>query len=233
MRSRVVVPFLLGALLSSLTAAVGGEDLCKSPDFRKAFLEGRQSEDYPSMSSTLIGFGDRALPCLKAIVNGKGAEMGIAACASDQRGCQKWALGAIGRVGTPEARGYLTCFLRGPNDPDLLTVAILSVANLRDEQARPALVALLKHPNMQVRSKAVLSLGVIGNREDFDGMLAATLSLPPREIYTGAQGLLKLGDPRAIEPLEEHARTLSDPTYRSALQTVIKDLQLRRDSRHQ
>ena len=230
MRPRPAILFLLGAIPFALTGALANGDFCASADFRNAFLEGRQSDDYPSMSAALVGFGDAAVPCLKAIVDGKGQTLGIVACASDQLGCKKWALGAIGRIGTPKARKYLTRFLHGPNDPDLLVVAILSLANLRDEQTRPALLALLDHPNMRVRANTILSLGVIGNRDDFDQMLAATLSLPPTEIYTGAQGLLKLGDTRAIQPLEEHALTLTDPTYRGALEGVVKDLRLKRDS---
>ncbi len=207
------------------------DDFCTSTEFRNAFLDGRKSDDYPSMSPTLIGFADRGLPCLRAIVDGKGAELGIATCASDQRGCKTWALGAIGRIGTPKARVYLRGFLRKASDPDLLVAAILSLANVRDEQARPALVDLLGNSNMQVRSNAILSLGVIGNAGDFAKMLAATLSLPPEEIYRGAQGLLKLGDPRAIEPLEKHAKTISDPTFRNGLEFIIKDLKRKRDAR--
>ena len=93
------------------------------------------------------------------------------------------------------------------------------------------MIELLKNPHMRVRSYAVLALGVIHKPEDFDIMLAATLSLPPEEIYTGAQGLLKLGDTRAIEPLEKRAKMISDPTFRNGLEFIIKDLKLKRDSR--
>ena len=231
MRLLAVLPFLLATALGSSTIIRASEDFCSSPGFRNAFLDGRKSIDYPSLSPTLMGFGDRAIPCLITVVVHGPDALGITECNSERQACRKWALGAVGKIGTPKARAYLTGFLRGANDPDLLVVAILSLGNLRDEQARPAVVDLLINPNMQVRSNAILALGVIGNDGDFDKMLAAALSLPPEEIYIGAQGLLKLGDPRAIEPLEKHAKTIADPTFRNGLEYVIKNLKLKRDSR--
>lgn len=223
MRSHAALPCLLGALLSfSGSGASGNGDTCTSTGFREAFLEGRESEDYPSVSPVLIGYGDRAIPCLKSIVAGKAERLGITACAGDPYPCKSRALGVIGMIGTPAAKKYLIGFLRSPNNPRLLEGAALSLANLRAEEARPALLALLKHTDTKLRATAILSLGVIGNRSDFDAMLAATLALPPNEIYRGAVGLQKLGDPRAIQPLENRLKTTTDPAEQRAIEDVLR-----------
>jgi len=226
--------FLLSALLFFVAAVASANgDLCTSPSFREAFLDGAPlavHEDYPSLSSVLIGYGDRAIPCLKTIVAGKARALGITGCATDPETCRSWALGAIGKIGTPTAKQYLIDFLRQSENARLLKGAILSLADLRATEARPNLLPLLKHPDMKVRATAILSLGGIGNPDDFDAMLAATLSLPPQEIYTGAQGLLKLGDSRAIRPLEEHARAMTDPMGRRAIEDVLKQFKTKCNS---
>src|SRR5213594_3204317 len=108
MRVNPALPFVLGVLLPLLGAGVSANgDLCTSPDFRQAFLEGRESEDYPSVSPVLTGYGDRAIPCLKSIVAGKAQSLGITACAGDPYPCRSRALGAIGLIGTPAAKEYL------------------------------------------------------------------------------------------------------------------------------
>lgn len=231
MRLHEILTVLLVVAPGSTSTSKSSEDFCSSPGFRDAFLDGRKSIDYPSLSPTLLGFGDRAIPCLSTIVENGPQALEITECSSEAKACQKWALGAVGKIGTPKARAYLRGFLRRATEPDLLVVAILSLGNLRDDEARPALLDLLTSPSVQVRSRAVLSLGVIGNDGDFEKMLAATLSLPQEEIYTAAQGLLKLGDPRAIEPLTRHAETISDPTFRNALESVVRNLKLKTDSK--
>jgi hypothetical protein len=222
--------FLLVPALGSSITTRASEDFCRSPSFRNEFLSGRESIDFPSVSPKLISFGDRAIPCLTTIVEHGADALGITECDSERLACRTWALGTIGKIGTPKARRYLRGFVQTSNDPDLLVVASRALVSLHDEQARPALIELLKNPDMRVRSNAVLALGVIHNPKDFDIMLTATLSLPPEEIYTAAQGLLKLGDTRAIEPLESHAKTIGDPTYRNGLELIIKDLRRKRDS---
>jgi HEAT repeat protein len=231
MRLHGVLAFLLATALGSTTLVRASEDFCSSPSFRDAFLAGRKSIDFPSVSPTLIGFGDRAIPCLTTIAAHGADALGITECDSERLACRTWAIGTIGKIGTPKARGYLREFVRVSKDPDLLVVASRALVSLQDEQARPVMIELLKNPNMRVRSNAILALGVIHNPADFDMMLAATLSLPPEEIYTGAQGLLKLGDTRAIEPLEKHAKTMSDPTFRNSLDRVIENLKRKRDAR--
>ena len=113
----------------------------------------------------------------------------------------------------------------------VLVTAILSLGNLRAAEARPELREMLHHRDPEVRAKSLLSLGVIGNTDDFDEMLKTTLALPPEQLYTGAQGLVKLGDPRAIGPLEDRARSLNDPTARAALDSAITQLRTRTSSK--
>jgi hypothetical protein len=217
---------MIGLLLPCFAAAASPNgELCTSPAFREAFLDGAPvtvHEDYTSLSPALLAYGDRAIPCLKTIVAGRAHDLGIAKCEANPAGCRSWALGAIGKIGTPTAKKYLIDFLGRSKDPHLLKGAALSLANLRADEARPALLTLLKHPDIEVRGTAVLALGVIGNRDDFDAMLAATLSLPPRGVYTGAMGLVKLGDPRAIQPLEDRLKATTDPEERRAIEDVLK-----------
>jgi len=197
-------------------------DLCSSPAFRSAFVEGWATIDYSSMSVTLLSYGDAALPCFKRIVAGN--TLGIPECAKDLHRCAAWAMGAAGRLGTPASRQYLRQYLRTGRNTRVLVTAIMSLGNLHASEARPELRKLLEHSDPEVRARSVLSLGVIGNRGDFDVLLAATLALPPEHLYTGAQGLVKLGDKRAIGPLEKRASALSDETARIALQSAIGQL---------
>ena len=231
MTSLVGLAILLCALLYCGVPAepAATDDLCTSQAFHRAFLDGAPGtvEDFPSVSSVLIGYGDRAIPCLKSIVAGKAQDLGITKCAPDPETCRSWALGAIGKIGTPTAKQYLIDFLRHSKNTRLLKGAMLSLADLRVNEARPDILRFLKDPDMKVRATAILSLGLLGDRADFDPMLAATLSLPPQEIYTGAMGLFRLGDPRAIQPLEQRLKTMTDPMGRGAIEDVLRQFKVK------
>src|SRR5215510_3475671 len=128
-RTLVALSGLLFPLFAGNASSNG--DLCTSPAFREVFLDGAPvtvHEDYTSLSPALLAYGDRAIPCLKSIVDGKAHNLGIIECDANPPGCRSWAVGAIGKIGTPTAKRYLIDFLGRSKAADLLKGAALSLA---------------------------------------------------------------------------------------------------------
>jgi len=199
------------------------EDLCTSPEFREAFLEGQLGLiiDYTSPGAQLIAMRNRALPCLQAIAEQGGDVFGIETCIEGPYGCEGWALAAIRLIGTPEARAYLVSNLDEAKEQYLLRLSIRAVGNLREATARPALMKLLKHQDPEIRTASIVSLGAIGDVADFDAMLEATLLLPDEQLYDAAHGFRILGDPRAFDALKGRVDTIEAPETRRSVEGVL------------
>ena len=218
------VAIVLVSFLSAGPSLANG-DLCTSSAFRDAFEAGLTAADSPIVSPRLMEFGETAIPCLEAILKSGGGNLGLAACRENARGCRDWALVVMGKIGTARAKGDLLRFLRQGKDPVLrVTAATMLARDLRVAEARPILQDLLRSENAYLRANAVLSLGWIGNRDDFDAMLEATLGLPVNQVTTGVRGLEILGDSRAIEPLEKLAATTSEGSTRAEIERTVSRL---------
>ena len=93
-----------------------------------------------------------------------------------------------------------------------------------DPEVRDALLQLLEHRSAYVRAETILTLGILGNRSNFEALLAATLALPDDRLATGALGLRLLGDPRAVEPVLRRAETIKRDDRRRAVERWILGL---------
>jgi len=197
--------------------AKGDAEFCRSPDFRKMFLEGQQGIiiDDARPSPSLTAQGARVLPCLETIAEQGGSALGIEGCA--EASCKSWALWSLRLIGSPDARAYLVGFLGKDATPDLLITDIQALASLREMTARPSLLRLLQHTSAEVRLRSVVALGVLGNREDFVPMLDAVKGLPVDMVAEAVHGFRALGDDRAIPALRGMQSSMRDASARTQL----------------
>jgi len=200
-------------------------DFCTSPLFRKAFLEGQEGPilDHSLPSPDFIALGNEVLPCLMEIAEKGGATLGITTCLGGEYGCEGWALTAIRMIGTPEAREYLIANLDQEKPRHLIRIAIREVGILRDPAERPDLRNLLDHPDAEVRAASILSLGAIGNVDDFDVMVRASVGLPDRLLRDAANAFQILGDTRAFEALKGRVAEIEAPDTRKLVERVFED----------
>jgi len=213
------------AVLSGSGPLLANCDVCTSPEFRTAFLEGQHGViiDYTSPSPDLVAMGNQVLPCLIEIAEHGGNVLGIDTCIEGEHGCEGWALATIRMIGTPEARQYLI----GNLDPDKewyqIRIAIRAVGILREPGARPGLRKLLEHDDPELRAASLGSLGAIGDRSDFDVMVKTAIALPDDQLRAAANGFRILGDPRAFGPLEKRIADIENPETRRWTESVLAD----------
>lgn len=213
------------AVLSGSGPLLANCDVCTSPEFRTAFLEGQLGViiDYTSPSPNLVAMGNQVLPCLVQIAEHGGDVLGIDTCIEGEHGCEGWALATIRMIGTPEARQYLIGNLDREKEHYQIRIAIREVGILRELGARPRLRKLLKHPDPLIRLETLVSLGAIGDRSDFDLMIETAIALPDDQLRAAANGFQILGDPRAFGPLEKRIETVADPKTRRWTASVLAD----------
>lgn len=223
MRTTLLVLVAILALAPSTCQASPESDLCATPEFRAAFLANQQDIpfDYLDVSSGLIAFGDAALPCLRNIAQDDGSKYGLSGCVDEEDGCAVWAVRAMAEIGTPKAIEELSGVLQTSVRPRPILVALGQLRAAGVRKIRPEVLSLLAHNDPQVKAGAIVTLGWIGDRHDFEAMLDATLTLPDEALYRAATGLEQLRDPRAIEPLAERARTVRLPIEREQLEKRI------------
>ena len=195
---------------------------CARADFRKLMEVQVSSTDFHVTDSALVALGDEIVPCLESILQDGGRGLGLPECKADPERCQVGAVRALGELGTSRGKDVLVRFLGTTKRERPLHAAIAWVGNLRVAESRPVLLRLLKRKGGYTRSQVVIALGKIGDRSDFDVMLAATLSFTSAsEVLNGAQGLEFLGDPRAIVPLENRAMEMADEPRQKELMRII------------
>ena len=213
------------AALTAPGLLLARDDLCTSPEFREAFLEGQLGViiDYTSPSPNLVALGNRVLPCLVAIAEHGGDVFGIDTCIEGSHGCHGWALTSIRLIGTPEARQYLISNLAAGKERDLVWMSIRAVGSLRDPRARPSLRKLLEHEDPEIRTASLVSLAAIGDRSDLGAMLETAIALPDEQIRAAAPGFRILDDPRAFEPLEARIAGINDPEMKRWAEKVLTD----------
>ena len=216
--------FLSVALFLGASSLPAHDEFCMSEVFRNAFLIDQQGivYDYRDVGSEMRQLGNRALPCLQLIAEQGGEALDIEGCIEGQNGCEVWAVRVLGEIGTTEARQYLVEYLEKPAPARPLIAAINMLGAMRATEHRPALLKLLKYPEPKVQAQSIVSLGALGNIEDFDAMLAATLTLPGKEFAKAVWAFVLLGDLRAEEPLAAHARTIQDPINRSVSEKRVE-----------
>lgn len=219
---RLAKPTLVLALITCvLPDFAAAEEFCSSPRFRKAFLEGQDAVDWPSVGPSLKKLGDSAVPCLNSIARGGAAGFGISECRVNPRKCPGWAILSLSAIGTPKAKGVLLELLGSTNDPVALTEVMGGVTFLLMREAIPGLRILLKHESPYVRTHAVLDLGALGSHSDFGAMVAITRHLPWDQMNPAIRGLELLGDPRTVRVLEELKAKFSEPSLRAEIQRSI------------
>ena len=217
---------LVSVLLVIVASCAHAEDFCKSIAFTDAFEKGwANAVDQLTLSPELIELNEKAVPCLKAIVESDGLDLEIPACQRTPERCQKWALRALGKIDTEASRDALLQYLATVDSVRLIIAAAMALGcDLQEERARPLLRHLLEYQDPYVRANAVHGLGCIGDRADYDALVEATMSLPKESFVIGARGLKALGDPRAVEPLKQYVARSKDYIPLSEYESIIKAL---------
>ncbi len=222
---------IVAASCTLALAGGNGEELCDSPDFREAFLEGQTGVliDETSPSPRLVGLGDHAVPCLVTIVRDGGRAFGIEGCLETTEQCRTWALAALRRIGTPSARDALRAYAVDTSAERLQALAIQALGSLHDEESRPLLLDALKSGRPSVRAEALIALGVQQRREDRDILAVAFEQLPDDRLYRGLYGLRFHGDV-ALEPgARERVERVGDKEKRASLLQSLAAWRLERE----
>ena len=212
----------VAAVFGWFSTTLANGDLCSSAVFRDAFMEGQGGPDWPSMGRKLVGFGDAAVPCLKAIARDEAQGFGITECNANPRGCRAWAVLALSTIGTAKAKGVLLELLEYTKDPVAVAQVIGGLSALRVREARPAIRRRLKHESPYVRARAISALGTFGDSRDVDAMIAVTLLLPRNNLSEAMRGLELTGDPRIVAALEELAKKFQDPIMHDEITRTIE-----------
>jgi hypothetical protein len=210
--------------VAARTSVHGNEELCRSAEFKEAFLDGQKGLviDSTRPSPRLVAYGKSVLPCLGAIAEKGGSVFSIQGCLEQTHDCRTWALGAIRMIGTPEARAYLSKYLGTTSEKDLRLATIGALGALKEQSARSRLLGLLTDPDTDVRAEAIVALGAIGEKDDYRGMREAAVLLPDNAFYRSLHGFRILGDPRALEDLKPRVQTIADPTIRLAVAMTLE-----------
>jgi len=201
-------------LLATVPAAVAGgsdvPDLCRGETFQRAFADGLDSMDYLSVSKELLALGDAAVPCLDLVAHQGGTVLGISRCENNQAICRSWAVRALASLKSEAADRSLIHMLReGLSGPQLYGL-LTAMASRHPAAARPSLLKLLRAPDPGVRSRALLALGAIGRKNDFDEMARCARGLPSAELSKAARAFEFLADVRAVPLLHELASRLAE-----------------------
>jgi hypothetical protein len=218
---KLAVAFGFGAALCCGFPAFADSDFCSSETFRQAFLEGQNAVDFPSIGPKLTKLGDATVPCLRTIANVGGVGFGITECKENLRKCRAWAILGLSSIGTSKARGALLSLLASTEDPVALAEVMSAVTSNHMSEAIPHFRKLLKHKNPYVRGEAILDLGALGSHSDFEAMVAAAYTVIPSQITNAVRGLELLGDPRAVDALDQLKLKVSEPTLRAEIQRSI------------
>jgi HEAT repeat protein len=113
---------------------------------------------------------------------------------------QKASAHALGLIGDPAAIDALVDLLAGPRVTWLVReAAIGALEKLSAEQAVPALLLQLAHPQFEVRRQAAQSLGALDRTYALPGLIAQLGD--PQTVSTAATALGALGDKRAASVL--------------------------------
>lgn len=218
---RVRVAIGVGVVLGCGVCASANGDFCSSQEFHKAFLEGQSAADFPTIGPRLRKLGDSAVPCLKTIARGGGADLGITECNENPRKCPAWAISGLSAIGTAKARNALLALLGLSQDPVALAEVMGGVTSLRMHEAAPRIRTLLEHESPYVRGEAILDLGTLGDHSDFDRMVSAAQTVVPDQLNKVVRGLELLGDPRAVGALEDLKRKVTEPVLQAEIQRSI------------
>jgi hypothetical protein len=124
---------------------------------------------------------------------------------------------ALALAGAGDTTGVpvLAAALDHCDDVLLCRLIVLSLGQLRDRRAVPALLAHLRE--VQNRREMVDALGEIGDRSARDALVERLRGdeYVPVRVHA-ASALARLGDPSAIGPLEQAARHDTEPTVVTA-----------------
>ena len=216
--------FTLACGVSSGEGPQSRLDLCRSEDFRNAFVAGQdEASDDASPSPALVAYGNSAMPCLQGIAERGGDEFGIHGCLEGTVNCRTWALRALKAIGTLEARSYLVTYLRLATSPALRIAAIHAVGNAREVGGRGTLLGLTNNADPEVVAAAIVALGAIGDRSDFNAMYRAAVGLPDDAFFSSIQGFRLLGDPRGFRDLRARVDAIKSPDTRRVAKHLLEE----------
>lgn len=208
-------PLLVTILITLSPCVVAGgagtPDLCSSPKFQTAFLEGwLNAEDFPALSGNLLAYGDVAVPCLDEIARRGGEPLGFTQCKGRDESCRGWALRALSEIQTPKAKQSLLRMLDLGWTGQPLYGLLGAITTIRPPESRPVLLKVLESADPHARSWAMLAVGALGNKDDFDAMVRCARRLPVAELNRAARAFEFLADPRAVPVLRELAAPLPE-----------------------
>ena len=202
----------------------GASRSCKSEEFRTAFLEGQSGTiDGASPGAALIGLGAAAVPCLIRIAELGGKASSIDGCLAETQDCRTWAMGALRRIGTPEARAFLVAQVEHAQSVELRRAAIQTVGGMREPAARPSLLISLADQDHRIRMESLLALGAIGDRLDFEAMATAVASIPDKYVATAVHAFRVMGDQRGLSVLDQRLASVSDTAARKSAQRALDE----------
>jgi len=107
---------------------------------------------------------------------------------------------AAGDLMLVSTRPALEKVLATDTDPQILTAAIQSMGNLRCRKSLPAVAAMAKHPDNQVKRAAILAIGETGGKEAVD-MLLGFLNADAETNKLAVEALAEIQDLYALEKL--------------------------------
>ena len=192
LRSAEAVDALVGLLADRECGYVAAEALGKIGDARAvgplmALLEANRNDEWAAEALGRIK-DPRAIEVLKnSFLTG---DAGVA----------KTAAVALAGIGTPEAVGTLDV---DSQDTDRLAAAETAVGAVRNPEAVPILIGLLKHKGLLIRRQAASALGDIGDVRAVDaliGMISGGMNTS-LDTVAAIKALGQIGDERALEPL--------------------------------
>jgi HEAT repeat protein len=163
---------------------------------------------------------------LGAIADPRAADVLLEALADRNPAVRREAAWALGEVGAAKAADDLYLRAVVDSERDVRRAATFALAKLGDSRAVAPLVPVIDEGSFEERIQAITTLGELGSSDATTALIyvledVSISNLPGREAAAAALG--KIGDPRAIEALQQ---ALDDPvnTVREAAQTALERL---------